>query len=82
MILCSDMIERGRIARRKGFRRWEDNPIQPPAGPVREMGYHGPHPIGLVRVDIDYHQLFDIGWQIEECLPYEGPEMNPDWFVK
>lgn len=57
-------IEEGAVAYRAGA-TLDDCPYEGKSeDEIFQEGYHGAEPIGLVRVDIDYRNLWEIGWKI------------------
>lgn len=63
MILASRTIQSGRIARRIG-EPLDANPHMPPECPFKIMEHNG-NKI-LFRDEMDYHDLWEIGWNIED----------------
>jgi hypothetical protein len=65
MLLVSQVMEEGRQAYLAGV-DIDQCLYQSPEHSCFEMGYHGAKPIGMVRTDIDFQAVWELGWHIGE----------------
>ena len=63
MLRCGKVLEEGMQAHRDGV-AFHHSPYSQPSEPVFAMGYHGIHPIGPVRVGIDFRNWWEMGWNL------------------
>jgi len=63
---CKDSLEQGMLDFQFGV-PFHKNPYKE-TGRVEThaIGYHGVHPIGIVRIDIDFGKWWEIGWNLAE----------------